>query len=176
MIHPSRSRRLLKVDVASRLRMTDASIKHLLRSEDCQGHKGVTPHIRAAPHTTKSTNTRPRDQFYRHRRDPSSWNLADMPKDGALLVTLACAIDKCFECDKNEKFCVCPTAVMMENAYMEAAGIDISRDLLWDYHSANARAVLGFMENYWSLMCPKRTHEFYKVPHSECAERVFAHS
>ena len=70
-------------------------------------------------------------------------------------MTLAFAIDEHFECDKNEHFCVCPTTAAMENAHMEAAGIDISRDLLWDYCSANARAVLGFMENYWSVVHPK---------------------
>ena len=53
-------------------------------------------------------------------------------------MTLAHAIDEHFECDKNEKFCVYPTAAVMENAYKEAAGMDISRDLLWDYRSANA--------------------------------------
>ena len=56
---------------------------------------------------------------------------------------------------------------------MEAAGIKISRGSLWDYRSANARAVLGFMEGHWSTLCPDRTHECHKVPHSECAERVF---
>ena len=59
---------------------------------------------------------------------------------------------------------------------MEAAGIEISRGLLWDHRSANARAVLGFMEGHWSTLCPDRTHECHKVPHSECAERVFSHS
>ena len=59
---------------------------------------------------------------------------------------------------------------------MEAAGIDISRDLLWDYRSANAQAVLGFMESYWSAMHPKQTQEHYKVPYSEYAELVFSYS
>ena len=31
---------------------------------------------------------------------------------------------------------------------MEAAGIEVSHGLLWDHRSANARAVLGFMEGY----------------------------
>ena len=141
-----------------------------------QSHNGVTPHVRATPHATKSVNMRPRDQHHEHRRDPSSWNLEDKPKDQTLLVTLAVAVDECFDCEKNASFCVCPATAVMENACMEATGIDISRDPLWDCRSANARAVLGFMENYWSLMCPKRTHEHHKAPHSQCLERVFAHS
>ena len=84
----------------------------------------MAPHIRATPFTIKSTITRPRDQFHRHQRDPSSWNLSDKPKDETLLVTLAYAIDECFECDKNEKFYVYPTTAVMENAYKEAAGMD----------------------------------------------------
>ena len=32
------------------------------------------------------------------------------------------------------------------------------------------------MESHWSAMHPKRTQEYYKVPHSECAELVFSHS
>ena len=90
-----------------------------------QDHDGVTPRMQATPHMTKSANTRPRDQHHNYQRDPTSWNLADKPKDETLLITLAFAIDECFECEKNEKFCVCPTTAVMENAHMEAAGIDI---------------------------------------------------
>ena len=141
-----------------------------------QDHGNVTPHTRATPCTTKSVNMRPRDWHHKCHRDPASWNLDEKPKDEALLVTLAFAIDEHFECDKNKKFCVCPTTTVMENAHMEAAGIDISRDLLWDYRSVNARAVLGFMESHWSAMHPKRTQEHCKVPYSEHAELAFSHS
>ena len=71
-----------------------------------QGRDGVAPHIRATPFTTKSTITRPRDQFHRHQRDPSSWNLSYKPKDETLLVTLAYGIDEYFECNKNAEFYV----------------------------------------------------------------------
>ena len=135
-----------------------------------QGHKGVTPHIRATPFATKSANMRPRDQCHNHRRDPTSWNVEDKPKDKTLLVLLSFAVDKCCECDKNAQFCRYPTKAVMENAHMEAAGIEVSHGLLWDHRSANVRAVLGFMEGHWSGLCPNQTHECYKVLCSKCAE------
>ena len=116
-----------------------------------QGQNGVTPHIQATPHTTKSANMRPHDQHHNCRRDPTSWNLDDKPKDKTLLVLLSFAVDEHCECDKHAQFCVCPTEGVVENAHTEAAGIEISRGLLWDHRSADARAVLGFMEGHWSI-------------------------
>ena len=44
-----------------------------------QNHDDMTPHIRATPYMTRSTNMRPRDQCHNHRRDPTSWNIEDKP-------------------------------------------------------------------------------------------------
>ena len=66
-----------------------------------QDHDGATPRMRATPCVTKSANARPRDQCHNYQRDPTSWNLADKPKDETLLITLAFAIDEHFECEKN---------------------------------------------------------------------------
>ena len=138
-----------------------------------QGHNGVTPHIWATPCATKSANMRPHDQHHNRRRDPTSWNLADKPKDETPLVILSFAVDECCECDRHAQFHVCPTHAVMENAHMEAAGIEISRGLLWDCCSANAHAVLGFMVGHWSALHPNQTHKCCKVPHSKCAEQTF---
>ena len=55
------------VHLIEELRMRDvdeALDVHEQEAKVGQGHKGVTPHIRATPHTPKSANMRPRDQFY----------------------------------------------------------------------------------------------------------------
>ena len=95
---------------------------------------------------------RPHDQHHNHRRDPTSWNLEDKPKDELPPLLLSFAVDEHCKCEKHAQFCVCPTKAVMEKAHTEAAGIEISRGLLWDYRSANARAVLGFMEGHWSAL------------------------
>ena len=102
---------------------------------------------------------RPHDQHHDRTRDPTSWNLEDKPKDKTPLVILSHIVDEHCECEKNAKFCVCPTMAVVENAHMEAAGIKLTRRLLWDHRSVNARAVLGFMEGHWSALHPDRTHE-----------------
>ena len=103
------------------------------------------------------------------RHDPAGWNLDDKPKDNALLTFLSFAVDECCNVDSDIVFCVFPAASVVENMCMEGGGIDLTRENLWDYRSANARAVLGFMEGHWSIMHPKSVPEFCEVSHSKCA-------
>ena len=117
-----------------------------------QGQNGVTPHICATPHATQSANMRPHDQRHSRKRDPTSWNLSDKPKDDTSLIFMSFAVDERCKCDKNTCFCVCPAHAVMENGHMEAGGTKISRGLLWDCRSANAHAVLGFMEGHWNVL------------------------
>ena len=92
------------------------------------------------------------------------------------MTVVSFSIDKCCGVGNNQNFHVFPAKSVVENAHMEGGGIDLTRGTLWDHRSANARAVLGFMESHWQMMHPKKVSEFHAMPHSKCAEQVFLHS
>ena len=89
--------------------------------------------IRATPHTAKSSDTRPNDVHRNRKRDPSGWNLDEKPS--MLLMFLSFAVDEHCKVEKNLAFCVCSTAAVVENAHMEAGGIELTGKNLWDHRS-----------------------------------------
>ena len=68
---------------------------------------------------------------------------------------------------------VYPTKSLIENAYINGAGIELTWDNLWTYCLANARGVMSYMYMYLTDALMIDSSTFYIVPHSDNVKHMF---
>ena len=131
--------------------------------------------ILPTPYSKRTVSLRPDDENQNRMNDPSSWNLEDGPVDQPLLSLLAAAIDNVMKVNERPDVYIFPTWAIIENACMEGGGIELTRESIWKYRSVNARATMGYMEQYWIYM-PSHGAQYRQVPYSDYVRDTFLYS
>ena len=80
-------------------------------------------------------------------RDPAGWEEPSLDKSSRITRALSVVIEDLLKPSDRSEY-VYPNESLIENAYVDGAGIELTWDNLWTYRSANARGVMSYMYTY----------------------------